>query len=162
MGRGARILLYASLALNLVIAGLVAGALIMASPGGQDRRPPRSGETGLGPLLMALAPEDRRALGREMRRTLRDERGSRGEQRARMERLAAILGEDPLDEAELSALVREQLGEATFRLSLAGDVFLERVVAMGAAERAALGARLSEALDRPRGGPKRNGDGEGG
>ncbi|MEM9438706.1 MAG: periplasmic heavy metal sensor [Pseudomonadota bacterium] len=163
MGRGGRILLYLSLLMNFIIIGLVVGAIVSGGDRRGDRGPPRASETGLGPIMQALSPEDRRALGREMRQTLRDERRTRGELRAVMDQIVAALEAEPFDVAEVDALLATQFSEVEFRLGLAQRVFLERLVAMDASERSAFAARLQEVLDRPRPGfgPHGSGFGEG-
>ena len=150
LGRGARILLYASLAVNLIVVGLVVGSLFVAGDRREDRRPPRAGETGLGPIMLALSPEDRRQLGREMRRTLRQERGTLGEMRAANRQVVSALRAEPFEIAAVDALLLEQFSEAEFRLDLARRIFLNRVAAMSDAERTAFAARLEAHLERPR------------
>ncbi|MEO0678101.1 MAG: hypothetical protein AAFZ02_11155, partial [Pseudomonadota bacterium] len=61
LGRGGRVLLYLSLAVNLLVVGLVVGALVSGGEKLRDRRPPSAGEAGFGPVFAALEPEDRRA-----------------------------------------------------------------------------------------------------
>ncbi|MEM9350612.1 MAG: periplasmic heavy metal sensor [Pseudomonadota bacterium] len=148
--RGGRILLYLSLLMNFIIIGLVIGAIVSGGDRRGDRGPPRANEMGLGPIVQALSPEDRRALGREMRQTLRDERRTRGELRALMDQIVLALEAEPFDVAEVDALLATQFSEVEFRLGLAQRVFLERLEAMDASERAAFATRLQEVLDSPR------------
>lgn len=158
LGRGGRVLLYLSLAVNLLVVGLVVGALVSGGDKLRDRRPPAAGEGGFGPVFSALEPEDRRVLGREMRQILQTERRDRREMRALMTEFVTVLASDPFDEAAFDALLDVQFGEATFRLGLARDVFEARVQEMSVAERQALSERLAAELEKraargPRGAP---------
>ncbi|MEM8591816.1 MAG: periplasmic heavy metal sensor [Pseudomonadota bacterium] len=160
MGRGVRIVFYLSLALNLAVVGLVVGALIMASPSGQDRRPARGGEVGFGPIMKALAPQDRRQMGMEMRRALRQAGKTRAAQRAVLEEVVVALAADPFEPEAVEPLLGRQFEEAEFRLNLARQVFLAHLEEMSAAERAALAERLQAEIDKPFDG--RRGPGGGG
>ncbi|MEM6276128.1 MAG: periplasmic heavy metal sensor [Pseudomonadota bacterium] len=159
LGRGGRILLYVSLLVNLLVVGLVVGTLLVVSPKGQDRRPAMSGETGLGPLMLALEREDRRALALSMRRTLRGERLSRGEMRELARDIQGVLAAEPFDAQALDGVLDTQFSEATFRLDLARDLFRETLVEMTPEERAAYAARLGEVLDRRPSDERRQGPG---
>ena len=162
MGKGARILLYVSLLVNLLVIGLVLGTIVMGGPKGSDRRPAAAGETGLGPLMRALDPQDRRAMGMEMRRTLRSERLSRGEMRALMSEIQAALAETPFDAEAVGERLDQQMEEVAYRLSLAREIFMKRVSEMSDEERAAFASRFQVELERPRGqrsgenGPRNN------
>ncbi|MEL6689362.1 MAG: periplasmic heavy metal sensor [Pseudomonadota bacterium] len=157
MGRGARILLYVSLLVNLLVIGLVAGTLLTGGPKGSDRRPAAAGETGLGPLVRALEPQDRQELGLKMRRMLRNERLSRGEQRALMAEIQAALTTVPYDAEALDERLDRQVEEVQYRLTLARSIFIQHISEMTDEERAAFAERLQEVLDRPRGPRSGNG-----
>lgn len=149
LGRGGRIVLFMSLALNLIVVGLVVGALVMGGGRDTDRRPPRGGETGLGPVLMALTPEDRRTLGRDMRRALRQAVRNRGETRALARNLAQAMRAEPYDSTRIDDLVAAQFEDVDKRLSIARELFLTRAAAMSPEERAAFADRLVDILDNP-------------
>ncbi|MEL6913455.1 MAG: periplasmic heavy metal sensor [Pseudomonadota bacterium] len=150
-GRGTRVALYLSLAFNLLVIGLVLGALVTQGQRAEDRRPPAAGEFGFGAVIAALAPVERRALGREMRRALRAEGRTRGALRAQLDGVVAALRADSFAPEAVSALLDVQLSEAEFRLALARDLFVARLAAMDAAERAAFADRLEAELARMRG-----------
>jgi len=150
LGRGGRVLLYISLLANFAVVGLVIGALLSGGDRGHDRRPPRTGESGLGPLVQALNVEDRRDMGREMRRALRDAGRSRAELRALGDEMVATLRADPFEIAAFEGLLDAQFSEVGLRLELAKSVFVERLAAMNATERAAFAERLEGELSKPR------------
>ena len=63
-----RIIFFLSLALNLLVAGLVIGHMLGDGP---DRRVPRVDRMG-GPMTFALSHEDRRAIGDALRKEYRE------------------------------------------------------------------------------------------
>ncbi|MEO0486576.1 MAG: periplasmic heavy metal sensor [Pseudomonadota bacterium] len=159
LGRWGRIALFVSLALNLVIVGVVVGSLAIDGPRNSDKRPARAQETGLGPVLMALSREDRRALGRDMRQFLRGEQRTRAEARALMENVVTAVRADPFDPAAVDSLIDVQVQDVELRLSVARGLFLERLTDMSDAERAAFADRLETLLNTPPG-DKRGPDGD--
>ncbi|MEM9855223.1 MAG: periplasmic heavy metal sensor [Pseudomonadota bacterium] len=156
--RGPRILLYVSLLMNLIVIGVVIGALINASSRAADERPPRAGETGLGPVILALEPSTRRALGFEMRRALRGRGRDRGQQRAITRAMISELRAEPFSSEAVSSLLDQQISEAELRLTIARDLFVEHIIAMSEEDRAAYAARLEAELEKRRG-PPRDGTG---
>lgn len=158
-GRGLRIALALSVALNLGVAGVVLGALL------HDR--PRSAaavrDLGFGPFTGALTDDDRRSLRAAMLARGPDLRAARREMRDDMAAAVAALRADPfVPEAFRRAL--DRTAARTVRLLEAGHGLLyDHVVAMTPAERLALADRLEALRDR-RGGPDRRGgkDGRGG
>lgn len=147
--RWMRIVLVASLALNLAGIGIVTGAVL-----GHSKRPPRPvvvNELGFGPYTDALSSEDRRALRsafverapdfRELRRLMRDD----------FERLLTILRSDPYDPAAAAEVVTAQRDRARRGFDLGHELLLERLQAMRPEERAEFADRLEEVMARPRG-----------
>ena len=136
--RGLRIALILSLALNLLIVGALLGlALVGRGPGG-----PRGFELGLGPLVQALEPADRRALAGSLRdrpgvRELRPQR-----REALLEELTRALLAEPFDRAGLEAVLDAQAQRTRDGMAVARGVFLDRLEAMTAAERRAYAERL--------------------
>jgi len=112
------ILLTLSLAINLLIAGAVAGALWMRS-GHDGPGHPRSGMVG-GPLTRALEPEARREIGRALRAVRAEAGGSRAARVASMDRILEELTRVPFEPEALDAagLRQERLGAVyrTFRV----------------------------------------------
>jgi len=139
-----RILLAVSLALNLLVLGLVGGAMLRF--GGPDgmRPPPRSiGAT----LFRELPREDRNAL-------LSRPHGSHGDRRARLKAdalaVSTAMRATPFDQEALKAILDTQ---ATHREGLHKSVqqaWLTRVANMSDAKRRAYADRLDHALSHPR------------
>ncbi len=137
-----RAVLYVSLALNLVVVGLLISGLVFGGVNEDRRGPPRGAETGLGPVMRAFQPEDRKRLGEEMRRTLRQERRTRAETAQITADLAGAFTADPFEIEAVQAILDDQFGEAEFRLQLAKTLLVERIAKMTVAERAELAERI--------------------
>lgn len=134
-----KLLFALSLALNLAVLGAVAGAVWRH--GGEWGGAERHG----GPaMLRALSPEDRRAVFREARAAGAGKAPERAAASARMDRLVAVLGADPLDEEALRAIAAEQRTQAGARLEAISAAWQARVLSMSAQERAAYAQRLAE------------------
>ncbi|MDX8351011.1 periplasmic heavy metal sensor [Cognatiyoonia sp. IB215182] len=152
-GRLWRVILAISLALNLAIVGLVAGA---AASGRLKDGPPPQIELGLGPLGRALAPDERRALRRSLFRdgALRDLNLRGG-----MQDVVAALGADPFDAAEMAATMDAQAVRTTelqriiqaALLDLVSEMTPERRLEFAAALEAEM-RRVRPDRDRPSGG----------
>lgn len=146
MRRGVRILLFASLAINLLVVGLVVGA--MASHRYEDRRHPPRLERAGGPLTAALSRQDRRAVGRELREAYREKRPSRESIKAEFGAVITALQSDPYDPASVRAAVAQQMQRITRRADVGMDILLKRFDQMSVAERAAYAERLQKVLER--------------
>lgn len=147
-GRGMRVVLFASLALNLLVVGAVAGFLVMGPPGPPHDRP--GGDDPALPYTRALTEDQRRDLRGALRgEVLRD----RQEMRAIREGVITgyrealgVLRADPYDPAALEALMAAQ-AERSAAVRVRGQKVLSDYVAgMSAAERAAYADRLEETL----------------
>lgn len=134
-----RVIFALSLALNLLVVGLVAGVWWRGGPpdgariGGQAAA-----------LYRALPGEDRRALRAEMRGTI-----DRGRLRIR-DPLIAALKADPFDPAAVAAiLVAQSDAQAQAQMRMRA-LWLDRIAAMSPAERAAYADRLEADWTRHR------------
>ena len=137
--RGLRWLLIVSLALNLLVAGLVVGALARhGGPGGR----PRPAELSLGPFARALEPEDRRAVLRSLgdRPDLRPP--GREERAAHFAEVVAALRAEPFDQPRAAAALAEQSERVAAVEQAVQEALLARLAAMTPAERAAFADRL--------------------
>lgn len=158
---GLRALLVVSLALNLLIAGGVAGAWWMHRSGPAPDHARHAQGAG-GPLTRALSPEDRRAIMRRMMAAHRDRTAETVQgadaRRAALEALIVALRAEPFDRVAASAYMARQRAAMGMRLERAQAALLDRLEAMGAARRAAYADRLETALDarRVRSGRHRN------
>lgn len=150
-GRWVRIALVLSLALNLLFLGLVLGAAL-----GRERHMERNDrdrsevpqEFRRAPLLGALEPEDRRAVGRGLMHDEGSLRENRAELRARFERLLTAIRAEPFDRAAIEAILDEQRAAGARRLEIAERAVLDRLQAMSPEARAAYAERLDRSLRR--------------
>lgn len=141
MSRSLRILLFVSLALNLLILGLAAGAVLS---GGLRGLHPRAMELSVGPLSDALEDEDRRHIRSTLREMARSGEPTRMTRGAALAELIAAVGAEPFDRAAVAAILDEQgAGFATLQRA-AQEAYLDRLVAMGPQGRAAYAERLAD------------------
>lgn len=132
-----------SVALNLAVAGAVAGAYLQHRPGGTGAR-----DFGIGPIAEALRPQDRRALRRALMAAVPGMARVHAEGRSDLVALVAVLRSEPLEAARLRGVLAAQaervgghMAEARARL---GDLLAE----LPTEERLALADRLEKLLER--------------
>lgn len=144
-------LLFVSLAVNLLIVGMVAGWMISPNRAERADRLDRSVRSVMGePFLRALPEEHRRALVRDVLSEGARLRENRAALRARFEALLAALRAEPFDPAAVRDLFAQQREVALKRQRVGEDLLLKRLSEMSAAERAAYADRLARALRRLR------------
>jgi len=144
-GRGLKIALALSLAVNLAILGLVAGAMLGGGPrgGGGD---PHLRSLGLGPFAMAFSREDRAGFAERIDRTaLRAERQALGDS---LVALRAALASEPFDRAAAEVALSRSRGAAEALQGIGHHAVLDQIAQMTTAERRALAQRLDRALRR--------------
>lgn len=145
-GRWMRLILVASLALNLLVVGAVGGVLIM-SGGKHPHHAPGFDRAG-GPMTRALSHEDRREIGRQMRAAYRDGRPGRTAQREALDGLITALRADPFERAVVQSRMSEMRNLMRDRLELGETLLLDRLEAMSPQERAEYADRLTESNRR--------------
>jgi len=137
-----RWLLVVSLALNLLVAGLLVGAVL------RHDGPRRHMELGPGPFAQALSPEDRRAILTE----LRDRPGvgppNREERQQAMSEVLAALRSEPFDPGQVEAALASQSDRVASVGRAIQAAMIERIAAMSAEDRAAFADRLETELAR--------------
>lgn len=138
-GRGMKIALILSLTLNLLILGMMGGAML--AHGGRDD-PRRVRDVGFGPYTEALSGEDRKALREAFVKAAPDFRAGREEARADVARLATAIRAEPYDRAAVEAVMASQVARIEERLQLGRGLILDRLDAMGPEARAALAGRI--------------------
>lgn len=149
-GRGLRIALAVSVALNLAVAGVVAGAVWRM---GSDGRPvPAVRDLGFGPFAGALTDDDRRELRRAFLRQAPDMRATRAAMREDMAAVLAALRSDPYDPQALRVALDRATRRTAERLALGQDLIFDRISAMTPEARRAFADRLEQGLTRGRGG----------
>jgi uncharacterized membrane protein len=146
--RWVKILLVASLALNLLVAGLVLGAALGHDRDQRGGRGEVPREFVRSPFMGALDRDDRRVVGRELMREDGSLRANRAELRARFERLLAAIRAEPFDRAAIEAILDEQRAAGARRLEIAEEAVLDRLSAMSPQARAAYADRLDRSLRR--------------
>ncbi len=137
---GLRVLLFASLALNLLVVGALVGAGLWGG-WGHGHHGPGLDAAG-GPMTRALSREDRRAISQRMRQAYRDGRPGRAAHRAAFEALLDDLRAEPFQRAAVEAHMARMRGLLTDRLELGQTLLLDRLEAMSPSERAAFADRL--------------------
>jgi uncharacterized membrane protein len=145
-----RALLIASLAANLAVAGIVAGA---AWRGG-DRGAPR--DVGFGPFTEALSREDRALLRKEFLARSPDMRDMRRAMREDARAVLVALRAEPFDEAAFRRALSDHRSRIQDRVSLGETLLVDRVAGMTPEDRRAFADRLEDRLRRgpkPGGGP---------
>ena len=146
-GRGLKLLLAVSLALNLAVAGTVAGmALRVHDP---DRPPPAAvRDLNFGPFTEALTRDQRRAMLRGFAEQGPGLREMRTQMRADFDAVLTALRATPFDAAAFRAAVESQNSRVTARAEAGRDALVGLVLQMSDPERAAFLDRLEQALER--------------
>jgi len=143
-----RALLVVSLALNLLVAGMIGGAVLSGGGPGAAREAARD-LAGM-PFVRALSPQDRRAFVRELRGQRDSLRESRAELLARFESLLATLRAEDLDVVALERILKAQREAAAAHQRLGERLVLAQFEEMTVDERRAYADRLEVDLRRPR------------
>ena len=147
MTRSMRALLIGSLALNLLVLGLLAGAVIRG-PDGFRRA---SGvDLALGPIVQALGPEDRDAIRADLRgRDALQQRGPRDRDR-QVTALLTALRAPVYDPAAVEAALNGPRDRALAVQQVAQQALLARITAMTPAARQTFADRLADQMDHDR------------
>ena len=142
-GRGLRVALFVSLALNIAVAGMVAGALFRHR-GDFDRAPPQ--DISYRPFTDAFTDADRAALRQSFASRLDQVRAWRAERAAQNDALLEMLRADPFDRSALGARFAEERDRASERAAFGQTLILDRIAAMTASERRAFADRLEREM----------------
>lgn len=140
--RWVRVVFALSLALNLLVAGLVLGLWWNGGPPGGGPRP----QFGEGPLIQAMERGDRRAVLRRLRDHPTSLRQVRTAQRQALEGLLGLLRAEEFDAAAAGDLLRAQLEAGTALQSASHQVLVDWMSDLSATERATYAERLEAAL----------------
>ncbi len=139
-----RMLLVASLALNLLVAGVVLGHAIMDRDHG---RGPRPVELALGPFARAMDREDRRAILESLRGNPDLRPLSRDQRAAAFGEILATLRAEPFDRNRAEAAISAQARKVQDLEQALQGAFLDRLAAMTPDQRVAFADRLQAELD---------------
>lgn len=146
--RKLKIALILSLGLNLIILGVIGGAIIH---GGPDGKGPRFRDVGFGPFTEALTQEDRTALRRSFVQEGGNPREMRREMREGFAEMLAALRAQPFDAERLRTVVASMQSRMQSRIDMGQSLLTDRIVAMTPQERLGFADRLEETMKR---GPK--------
>lgn len=149
-GGWVRIALVISLAVNLGIAGVVAGAMFRSDGPMHSGRMVR--DLGFGPFTEALSKDDRAGLRRAFLQKLPEMRNVRRAMHDDISTLLAQLRATPFDAAGLAAAFDRQNQRNAERLKLGQQLIFDLVVGMSDEARQAFAGRLEESLAK---GPNR-------
>jgi uncharacterized membrane protein len=141
-----KVLLGASLALNIAVAGVLAGAFWRHSPGHQSHA--GGSRQAMSPYFRALEPEQRRVISKQLRAG-RDEKSKLAAQ-TQFEAAIRLLRQTPFRAAEFDAVMQQQIIGATQRLQRAQSNLSASIIGMSAQERSACADRLEAALQHRR------------
>lgn len=151
-----RIVLVLSLALNVLLAGAIIGALASGKGG-----TPRSYDLQIGPFAQVLSQEQRRALGRDLRRAIRESGLRRPQQRGAMTELVTLLESETFDPVAFEDIVRSEQTRLNEMRGLAVTVLGAYLSDLPQSERAAIAEGLQEQASRGGGDRKGLKPGEG-
>jgi hypothetical protein len=146
--RWMKITLALSLAVNLLVAGVVIGAIAAGGPGGERIAAVR--DLGRTPFVIALDPKDRRAVARALRAEGEGFLANRRELKERFEEVLTLLRAETFDRAAVEALIAEQREFAVGRQVMGERVVLDRLSEMSVADRRAYADRLDKSMRRER------------
>ncbi len=144
-----RLLLIASLALNLIVIGLVVGVIRHGPPAKLAH-----GEPFGGPYLRAMDKDDRRAIIKDLRENSEGRR-TRAEVQADFDRIIAALRATPYQADLAEEIILGQFKDIQTRAQGGTQAMLAHLRAMSDAQRAVYADRLEQALKR---GPGRGHD----
>ncbi len=142
-GRGLRIALVVSLALNLLVLGLAAGA---AWRGQAMRGHVIAGRDGFGLLVTSLLREDRRALRDRFETAVGGRVGDRRAMRADVAELAGILRAESWDAAAAAAVLARQGARGADRLAQGQQIMLDYLAGLTPEARRALADRIETGM----------------
>ncbi|WP_172293439.1 periplasmic heavy metal sensor [Pseudoruegeria sp. HB172150] len=144
--RWGRLVLILSLALNLLVVGLIAGALIKGPPKRDHGLPMR--DLGFGPFVAALPDGDRQALAEAIREQEGSFQSRRSELRRQFDAFLAALRAEPYDHQALVQIIESQQNEIAESLQAGRDLLLDQIAGMDDGERAAYAESLESGLRR--------------
>ncbi len=140
-------LLFVSLAFNLVIVGVVAGAVWRHAGGDGDRRAARADRVSIA-YIRALDRADRRAIRDEMRARLPGRDALRAQIRDSFGAVLATLRAPDFDRAALAAQLEAQFSIGADQQRLARELMIDRLAGMSLEQRRAFADRVEDELAR--------------
>lgn len=141
-GRGTQVALALSVTLNLVVAGLVGGAVLRGphGPEGKDR------EFSFGPFSEAMDPAERKALRKDILQRAPGLGQMRQDMRDDMDKVVAALRAEPFDPAALTTVMEAQQARLTGQISVGSQALRDFLLTMDSQHRHAFADRLEDRL----------------
>ena len=145
-------LLFISLAANLLIVGMVAGAVYRnGGPPARHAEQPPLRDLGYGPYGRALSQDDRRDIDRAMAERSGDLNANRDEFRVQIKALLKALRTSPYDGKTVGAIIGAQQERLLQRQDIGRVLLLEQIENMSDDERSKFANRLARSLRGPAG-----------
>lgn len=158
-----RVALVISLALNLAVVGLIAGAAVRgggpAQRGEERARTMQTRDFGFAPYIAAFSDDERRTVGRAFLKQAGKPAEARRAIQSSFEAVISALQADPFDADGFKALLLAQQKDLASRQSIGASVLADHLAGMAPADRAAYADKLDHILTRP---PLREGGGKNG
>jgi len=139
-----RYLLVLSLGLNLLILGVMLGAVLRGGPGDRMRGHHDASVLGLRAYVRALAPDDRDSLMHQIAMNRPALRAGRATMSAHLAKLAAALKITPYDHDAVQAVLTDQAKAISRNVAEGQKLLMDQLDAMTDAQRKALAGRLSD------------------
>lgn len=139
-----RLAFFLSAAVNLMIVGVVVGAVMRGPPKGFEM----VRDLGFGPYSAALSEEDRKELRKAFRALFPDPKAVRRLMRDDLDAVLQALRADPFQPEILEAALARQKQRLREKLDQGQDLLRDRLVAMSVAERREFADRLEASLLR--------------
>ena len=155
-GRGLKIALAVSVALNLAVAGLVGGMVLHGGPGQHGDMMVR--DMGFGPFDEALLPQDRDQLRSVIRQHFGDIRLARQQMQADGLAIVAAMKAAPFDAAVLTAALDAQAEHLGARLEFGSGVVRDYLLTLSDEARTAFADRLEQRMHHGRDEGEKAGD----
>ncbi len=149
-----RYLLVASLGLNIIVAGLVGGAMLRGGPPDHIRRDRDVSVLGLRAYYRALDESSQTELRDAIKAKRTQIKVGRAAFRAHLEALANAISVEPFDPAAVTQVLQSQAGTVSENIRTGHQLLLDRVSAMSPEARQTMAERLLQPPKRR--GPGRN------
>lgn len=147
--RWSRIVLVASLALNLAVLGVVGGAILRWDAGMDRARALQVRDFGFGPFIGAFDTKERRALGREFRRSTGDPKVARQEIETMFQDMLEALRAEPFEAVRFEALLLKQQRDFSERQKIGAELVVDQIATMPSEARMAYAERLEQMIKNP-------------
>ncbi|MEL7115321.1 MAG: periplasmic heavy metal sensor [Pseudomonadota bacterium] len=138
-----KVLLVASLAVNLLVIGLIAGTILGKGP--RDRNPVLR-DLGYGPLIAALPSETKREMTAALRSNDGPIRENRRALRRDFETFLDLLRAETVDEARLNEVISRKWSRISERREIGQELLVRQILAMTPGERVAYADKLDRRL----------------